>query len=246
MDSGGAPQGKTHRRRTRPSRCALETFEQDQRSDQTSSPPTAEWIVHLGMTGRLLVTTPEAPVAAHTHARLTLASRRELRFVDPRRFGRLEFRDLNRGDRFGAPGAEPLTIGTEAFAMLFRGRRLAIKAALLNQTLLAGVGNIYADESLPRRGASTADGGAPHTGRARTAATGSPRGAAAGNPAGRFIRLGLCGRGRREGFLSTRAPGISKDRRAMLGLQNPDPAYRAGGTKHTLLSAVPAIGIGFV
>ena len=120
--------------------------------DETIDPPTAEWIVHLGMTGRLLVTTPAAPVAAHTHARLTLASGRELRFVDPRRFGRLEFRDLREGGGFGAPGAEPLTIGTQAFAALFRGRRLAIKAALLNQTLLAGVGNIYADESLFRAG----------------------------------------------------------------------------------------------
>src|ERR1035438_10080874 len=56
--------------------------------------PTAQWIVHLGMTGRLLVTTPEGPVAAHTHARLSLESGREIRFVDPRRFGRLEFREL--------------------------------------------------------------------------------------------------------------------------------------------------------
>jgi formamidopyrimidine-DNA glycosylase len=112
----------------------------------------AQWIVHLGMTGRLLVTTPEFPVAAHTHARLTLASGRELRFVDPRRFGRLEFRDLHRGPAFGAPGDEPLTIGPDQFAALFRGRRLFIKAALLNQTLLAGVGNIYADESLFRAG----------------------------------------------------------------------------------------------
>ena len=108
----------------------------------------AQWIVHLGMTGRLLVTTPDAPVAAHTHARLTLASDRELRFVDPRRFGRLEFRDLGQRAPFRAAGAEPLAIGAEEFAALFRGRRLAIKAALLNQTLLTGVGNIYADESL--------------------------------------------------------------------------------------------------
>ena len=112
----------------------------------------AQWIVHLGMTGRLLVTRPDAPVAAHTHARLTLDSGRELRFVDPRRFGRLEFRDLRAVEGFGAPGAEPLTIGPEEFAALFRGRKLAIKAALLNQTLLAGVGNIYADESLFRAG----------------------------------------------------------------------------------------------
>lgn len=108
----------------------------------------AQWIVHLGMTGRLLVTTPDSPVAPHTHARLTLSSGRELRFVDPRRFGRLEFRDLAKIGSFAAPGAEPLQIEPEAFAALFRGRKLAIKAALLNQTLLSGVGNIYADESL--------------------------------------------------------------------------------------------------
>lgn len=121
--------------------------------------PEAQWIVHLGMTGRLLVTTPDGPVAEHTHARLLLSSGRELRFVDPRRFGRLEFRDLSRAAPFAAPGADPLTIGPGEFSELFRGRRLAIKAALLNQTLLAGVGNIYADESLfhagirPRRAA---------------------------------------------------------------------------------------------
>ncbi len=126
--------------------------------------PDAQWIVHLGMTGRLLVTTPDEPIAAHTHARLSLLSGRELRFVDPRRFGRLEFRELDLRDRgstgaFHAPGAEPLSIDADEFAALFRGRKLAIKAALLNQTLLAGVGNIYADESLfhaairPRRAA---------------------------------------------------------------------------------------------
>jgi formamidopyrimidine-DNA glycosylase len=110
--------------------------------------PSAQWIVHLGMTGRLLVTTPDDPIAKHTHARLSLASGRELRFVDPRRFGRLEFRNLPQGIGFEAPGAEPLSIGPQEFATLFRERRLPIKAALLNQTLLAGVGNIYADESL--------------------------------------------------------------------------------------------------
>jgi formamidopyrimidine-DNA glycosylase len=119
---------------------------------ESPTTPDAQWIVHLGMTGRLLVTTPDGPVTAHTHARLTLASGRELRFVDPRRFGRLEFRDLQRTAGFGGPGKEPLTIGAEEFATLFRGRKLAIKAALLNQTLLAGVGNIYADESLFRAG----------------------------------------------------------------------------------------------
>ena len=114
--------------------------------------PTAQWIVHLGMTGRLLVTTPEGLVAAHTHARLGLESGREIRFVDARRFGRLEFRELRRTAGFNAAGHEPMTIGAAAFAELFRGRKLAIKAALLNQALLSGVGNIYADESLFQAG----------------------------------------------------------------------------------------------
>ena len=114
--------------------------------------PAAQWIVHLGMTGRLLVTAPGAPVAPHTHARLALAGGRELRFVDPRRFGRLEFRDLSRSQGFAGPGAEPLTIPSADFAALFRARRIAIKPALLNQKLLSGVGNIYADESLFRAG----------------------------------------------------------------------------------------------
>jgi formamidopyrimidine-DNA glycosylase len=124
----------------------------DSALDEPLGKPAAQWIVHLGMTGRLLVTTPEASVAPHTHARLTFTSGRELRFVDPRRFGRLEFRDLARTKAFAAAGAEPLIIEPAEFGKLFRGRRLAIKAALLNQTLLTGVGNIYADESLFRAG----------------------------------------------------------------------------------------------
>lgn len=121
--------------------------------------PDAEWIIHLGMTGRLLVCAPADEVVAHTHVRASLSGGRELRFVDPRRFGRLAVRDLAREPRFAAAGTEPLTIETEPFAALFHGRKLAIKAALLNQTLLTGVGNIYADESLfhagirPRRAA---------------------------------------------------------------------------------------------
>lgn len=115
-------------------------------------PLQVQWVVHLGMTGRLLVSAPEIPVAKHTHARLRLESGKELRFVDPRRFGRLELREPESGKGFAAPGAEPLEIGADAFAALFHGRKLAIKLALLNQSLLAGVGNIYADESLFQAG----------------------------------------------------------------------------------------------
>jgi formamidopyrimidine-DNA glycosylase len=120
--------------------------------ESRNDPIEAQWIVHLGMTGRLLVCAPEDAVAPHTHARLSLGSGRELRFQDARRFGRLEFRDLVRSQGFAGLGAEPLEIGAEEFQSLFKGRKLSIKAALLNQTLLAGVGNIYADESLFRAG----------------------------------------------------------------------------------------------
>lgn len=125
------------------------------RSAKTPDPgqqADAQWIVHLGMTGRLLVADAATPLPSHTHARLSLSSGLELRFVDPRRFGRLAFKDLQHHTAFLSPGAEPLDIAAEAFAALFRGRRLSIKAALLNQSLLAGVGNIYADESLFRAG----------------------------------------------------------------------------------------------
>jgi formamidopyrimidine-DNA glycosylase len=112
----------------------------------------AQWVVHLGMTGRLLVTDPDRPLAPHTHGRLLLAGGQEIRFVDPRRFGRLELRDMRVAAPFTAMGFEPLEVGAAEFAALFRGRKTTIKAALLDQSLLTGVGNIYADESLFRAG----------------------------------------------------------------------------------------------
>lgn len=111
--------------------------------------PTAHWIVHLGMTGRLQVCEPQSEIFKHTHAILKLASGRELRFVDPRRFGRLS---VARAGGFDAGGVEPLEVDLDRFVALFRGRKTPIKSALLNQKLLRGVGNIYADESLFRAG----------------------------------------------------------------------------------------------
>ncbi|MGB2834203.1 MAG: bifunctional DNA-formamidopyrimidine glycosylase/DNA-(apurinic or apyrimidinic site) lyase [Candidatus Sulfotelmatobacter sp.] len=109
----------------------------------------AQWIVHLGMTGRLQVCEPQAEILKHTHAILKLKSGRELRFVDPRRFGRLS---VARAGGFDAGGIEPLEADLDSFLRLFRGRKTPIKSALLNQKLLRGVGNIYADESLFRAG----------------------------------------------------------------------------------------------
>ena len=109
----------------------------------------AQWIVHLGMTGRLQVCDPQTEIAKHTHAILKLSSGRELRFVDPRRFGRLS---VASSAGFDATGVEPLELDLDRFVELFRGRKTPIKSALLNQKLLRGVGNIYADESLFRAG----------------------------------------------------------------------------------------------
>jgi formamidopyrimidine-DNA glycosylase len=108
-----------------------------------------QWIVHLGMTGRLQVCEPRAEVLKHTHAILKLGSGRELRFVDPRRFGRLSVASAG---NFDAGGVEPLEVELDRFTALFHGRKGPIKSALLNQKLLRGVGNIYADESLFRAG----------------------------------------------------------------------------------------------
>jgi len=107
----------------------------------------AQWIIHLGMTGALQVTAPDAALLKHTHAVARLSSGKELRFIDPRRFGRMW---VTRN--FQTHGAEPLHIPFEEFARLFRHRKTPIKSALLNQKLMRGLGNIYADESLFRAG----------------------------------------------------------------------------------------------
>ena len=129
------------------------------RGSKPPAPPadTAQWIVHLGMTGRMVVCQPSDEVVKHTHLVAKLEAGRELRFIDPRMFGKLSVHAGN----FDPGGVEPLEATEEQFIGLFRGRKTPIKNALLNQKLLRGVGNIYADESLfragirPRRRAST-------------------------------------------------------------------------------------------
>jgi formamidopyrimidine-DNA glycosylase len=129
-----------------------------QNANKRSAEISSQWIVHLGMTGRLQICEPQSEISKHTHAIVKLASGREVRFVDPRRFGRLS---VAATAGFVTAGVEPLDIDLEQFVALFRGRKTPIKSALLNQKLLRGVGNIYADESLfragirPRRRAAT-------------------------------------------------------------------------------------------
>ena len=115
-------------------------------------------VVHLGMTGHLRVWEPEETPVKHTHFRALLDGGLELRYDDPRQFGRLL---LGTQDELVAGRAFPARLGpepihgdlTEAeFDSIVTSRRRPIKSALLDQSFLAGVGNIYADEACFRAG----------------------------------------------------------------------------------------------
>jgi formamidopyrimidine-DNA glycosylase len=107
-------------------------------------------LVRLGMTGQLTVTPHDAPVESHTHVFMTLDDgREELRFRDSRRFGRL--RSLTQPELekvLGALGPDAQIVSKPQFLAAMRGRKGAIKSWLMNQNLVAGLGNIYADEAL--------------------------------------------------------------------------------------------------
>ncbi len=111
----------------------------------------ASLLVHLGMTGQIAPAPAAQPLEKHTHVSLLLDDGRELRYTDPRRFGRLAY--LTKAllaEELTAFGADPLEVNKEEFAGRICGRRARIKALLLDQRVLRGVGNIYADESLWR------------------------------------------------------------------------------------------------
>ena len=105
-------------------------------------------MVHLGMTGRLLL---GGPLGKHTHAILTLDRGGVLLYDDSRQFGRLQY-SADFPQRITKLGPEPLEVPFEDFAAALRRRKTKIKALLLNQDFLRGLGNIYADESLFRAG----------------------------------------------------------------------------------------------
>ena len=111
----------------------------------------ASLLVHLGMTGQLAPSAAAEPSAKHTHVWLELDDGRELRYTDPRRFGRMAYlTGAVLAEKLTAFGVDPLLVSVEEFASLIRSRNALVKALLLNQSVLRGVGNIYADESLWR------------------------------------------------------------------------------------------------
>ena len=111
----------------------------------------ASLLVHLGMTGQIAPAPAGQPLEKHTHVCLLLDDGRELRYTDARRFGRIAYLTKTLlAEELTGFGADPLEVGEEEFAKRICGRRSRIKALLLDQSVLRGVGNIYADESLWR------------------------------------------------------------------------------------------------
>ncbi len=113
-------------------------------------------LLHLGMSGQLLIQPQEAPEQRHLHARLTFADGgSQLRFVDQRTFGAMT---LSRVGADGIPEAiahiapDPLEAAYEQSRVVARlkTRRSAVKRGLLDQAVVSGIGNIYADEALWR------------------------------------------------------------------------------------------------
>ncbi len=131
--------------------CAVERYGKFLllRLRRTAAEEEAALLVHLGMTGAMMPRGASEPHAKHTHLVALLDDGRELRYVDPRRFGRIA---LLAGETLREElrrfGADPLQVQLAGFVRCIRERRARIKALLLDQQVLRGVGNIYADESL--------------------------------------------------------------------------------------------------
>jgi formamidopyrimidine-DNA glycosylase len=125
-------------------------------AEADGTPAGQALVAHLGMSGQLLVEKRSQPDETHLRARFTFTDGgRELRFVDQRTFGGLAVEDAD-GDSIPARLAhiaiDPLeeTFDADRFSTALRRRHTEVKRALLDQTLIGGVGNIYADEALWR------------------------------------------------------------------------------------------------
>ncbi len=123
------------------------------RIEQNGNGAPASLLVHLGMTGQLVPSPAAQPCEKHTHVCLTLDDGRELRYTDPRRFGRMAYlTETPLTEELATFGADPLDVSAAEFAARLGSRHARIKALLLDQSVLRGIGNIYADESLWRAG----------------------------------------------------------------------------------------------
>lgn len=135
-------------------RAKLLLIDLSPRPDRVGDEPV-HLAIHLKMTGRLFINaaTPDPP--RHTRLTVTLGDGQALFFQDARRFGTcrlLTGAELEAWPFYASLGPEPLDLDDAAFAALLEGRRARIKALLLDQAKIAGIGNIYADESLHAAG----------------------------------------------------------------------------------------------
>ncbi len=111
----------------------------------------AALLIHLGMTGQLVTCPPETRILPHTHVFFALDDGRELRYTDIRRFGQMRMlANAEHQGVLGGLGLDPLEASEEDFHARIRARSAHIKALLLDQRVLRGMGNIYTDESLWR------------------------------------------------------------------------------------------------
>lgn len=121
-------------------------------------------LAHLGMSGRMALADVKEPLGKHDHVVMDLKNKKRIVFCDPRRFGVMDMaatKELEKHKLLRAIGPEPLSkaLSPDYLAKAFKGKKPAIKVALLDQRLIAGIGNIYASEALfyaridPRRAA---------------------------------------------------------------------------------------------
>jgi formamidopyrimidine-DNA glycosylase len=116
------------------------------------------WLVHLGMTGQLLVSNPQSPLRTHDHVIVTFEDGRCLRYNDTRRFGVMAIGSMAEIERLMALGVEPLsrTFSSQYLTERVRRTQRTIKDVLMDQRVVAGIGNIYASELLLRAGVNPA------------------------------------------------------------------------------------------
>jgi formamidopyrimidine-DNA glycosylase len=111
--------------------------------------PAGVLVAHLRMSGQLLLVPASDEVRKHTHVVLGFGDGRELRFVDPRTFGELFVTTPGLPELAGL-GIDAMTLGRDGLVELLSGRRARLKPLLLDQRVIAGIGNIYSDEILWR------------------------------------------------------------------------------------------------
>lgn len=114
-------------------------------------------VIHLGMSGQLRKASPKDEVAKHTHVTVTFTQGGEIRFIDPRTFGEVfvsSAEELGEVEELAELGVDPLEepISWHTFGRLLHSHRMKLKAFLMDQSIIAGIGNIYSDEILYQSG----------------------------------------------------------------------------------------------